>query len=133
MTAAVARLKDIVIDCTHPASLARFWADALHGYSVAPYDAAEIARLHALGIDDIEDDPTVLVDGPAGAPRVFLQRVPEGRVGKNRLHLDLTADDPNAELVRLLELGASMLADRRSSEHWVTLADPEGNEFCLMF
>lgn len=129
----MARLKDVVVDCTHPASLARFWTDALDGYSFAPYDAAEIARLHSLGIDDVEDDPTVLIEGPADAPRFFFQRVHEGKVGKNRLHLDLTADDPTAELARLLELGASTLADRRSSEHWVTLADPEGNEFCLIF
>ena len=129
----MARIKDVVVDCVHPASVARFWAAALDGYEVAPYDDAEIERLRALGIDDIEDDPTVLVEGPVGAPCFFFQRVPEGKVGKNRLHLDLMADDPEVELARLIALGASVLADRRSSEHWVTLADPEGNEFCLIF
>ena len=129
----MARIKDVVVDCVHPASVARFWAAALEGYEVARYDDAEIERLRALGIDDIEDDPTVLVEGPTGAPRFFFQRVREGKVVKSRLHLDLMADDPEAELARLLGMGASVLADRRSSEHWVTLADPEGNEFCLMF
>ena len=129
----MARIKDVVVDCVHPASVARFWAAALDGYEVAPYDDAEIERLRALGIDDIEDDPTILVEGPVGAPCFFFQRVPEAKVGKNRLHLDLMADDPEVELARLIALGASVLADRRSSEHWVTLADPEGNEFCLIF
>ena len=129
----MARIKDVVVDCRHPASLARFWAAALDGYDVAPYDEAELERLRELGIDDAEDDPTVLVVGASDAPRFFCQRVDEGKVGKNRLHLDLSADDPDAELDRLLELGATVLADRRSSDHWVTLADPEGNEFCLLW
>ena len=129
----MARIKDIVIDCEHPASLARFWAAALDEYSVAPYDDVEIARLRSLGIDDIEDDPTVLVEGPTGEPRFFFQQVGEPKAGKNRLHLDLGADDPDAELTRLLALGATVAADRRTTDHWVTLADPEGNEFCLLF
>ena len=129
----MARIKDIVLDCKHPASVARFWAAALDEYSVAPYDDVEIARLRSFGIDAIEDDPTVLVVGASGALRFFFQRVPEGKVGKNRLHLDLGADDPDAELARLLALGATVVADRRTTDHWVTLADPEGNEFCLLF
>ena len=76
---------------------------------------------------------TVLVVGASDAPRFFFQRVDEGKVAKNRLHLDLSADDPEVELSRLVGLGARVLADRRSSDHWVTLADPEGNEFCLLF
>ena len=75
----MARLQDIIVDCRHPASLARFWAEVLDGYAVAPYDDAELERLRAMGIDDVEDDPTVLVDGPDGAPRFWFQRVPEGR------------------------------------------------------
>ncbi len=113
--------------------LPRFWVAVLDGYEVAAYDEDEIGRLAAIGIDDVEDDPTVLAEGPADAPRFFFQCVPEGKVGKNRLHLDLAADDAEAELARLLELGATVLADRRVSDHWVTLADPEGNEFCLLF
>jgi hypothetical protein len=70
----VAQLRDVVIDCSHPASLARFWAAALDGYAVAPYDDAEIERLRALGITDLEEDPTVIVEG--SGPRLFLQRVP---------------------------------------------------------
>jgi hypothetical protein len=126
-------LHDIVFDCRHPASLARFWAEALDGYAVAPYDDAELARLRAIGVDDPEDDSTVLVEGP-GHPRLFFQKVPEPKGAKNRVHLDLGADDPAAEVERLVGLGASVLRRQDEGEHrWVTLADPEGNELCVMW
>ena len=128
----MARLHDIVFDCRHPASLARFWAAAMDGYEVAPYDDDELARLRGMGIDDPEDDPTVLVEGPS-APRLFFQKVPETKVVKNRVHLDLTVDDPDAEVDRFLGLGATLVVRRDEGEHgWVTLADPEGNELCIM-
>src|ERR1700754_1840808 len=98
----MARIHDVVVDCRHPASLARFWAAVLDGYAVAPYDAEELERLRRHGIDDPEDDPTVLVEGPDGAPRLWFQRVPEPKVTKNRVHLDLRSDDgPDAEVARL--------------------------------
>ncbi|NBE96681.1 VOC family protein [Nonomuraea sp. KC401] len=122
----MARLRDVVVDCRHPASLARFWAAVLDGYAVAPYDEAELARLRANGIDDPEDDPTVLVEG--GPPRLWFQHVPEHKVVKNRLHLDIDSDDPGAEIDRLTELGATVVATR---DDWVIMADPEGNEFCV--
>ena len=123
----MARLRDIVLDCRHPASLARFWAAALDGYAVAPYDTDELDRLRSQGVFDPEDDPTVLVEGPDGAPSLWFQRVPEPKVAKNRVHLDLVGRE--GELDRLLSLGASVVL--RQPE-WVVLADPEGNEFCLM-
>ncbi|TDD17181.1 VOC family protein [Nonomuraea diastatica] len=122
----MAKLRDVVVDCRHPASLARFWAATLDGYAVAPYDEAELARLRANGIDDPEDDPTVLVEG--GPPRLWFQHVPEHKVVKNRLHLDLDADDPAAEIDRLTGLGATVVDTR---DDWVVMADPEGNEFCV--
>ncbi len=125
----MARLRDIVVDCRHPASVARFWAEALEGYRVAPYDEDELRRLAALGIGDPEDDPTVLVEGGPGQPRLWFVRVPEGKVVKNRLHLDLAADDPAAEVGRLMDLGAVAVQDYPS---WTQMADPEGNEFCLL-
>ncbi|MGY6501968.1 MAG: VOC family protein [Acidimicrobiales bacterium] len=127
----MARLHDIVIDCRHPASLARFWAAVLEEYAVAPYDDAELARLRSAGIDDPQDDPTVLVEGPPGAPRLWCQSVPEPKVTKNRMHLDLAVDDVGTEIERLLDLGAAVIADHRSEGGLVTLSDPEGNEFCL--
>jgi len=123
----MARIRDVVFDCRHPASLARFWAAALAGYAVAPYDDAERGRLRAAGIDDPEDDPNVLVEPSSGGePRLWFQLVPETKVVKNRVHLDLACADVGAEVARLTGLGAHVLADR---DGWVTLADPEGNEF----
>jgi hypothetical protein len=131
----VARIRDVVFDSPRPALIAQFWAAALDGYAVAPYDDAELARLRALGITDIMDDPTVMVEasGPIAfasgpMPRLCFQQVPESKVVKNRVHLDLSADDPVAEVVRLTELGATVAAEH---EHLTLLLDPDGNEFCL--
>jgi hypothetical protein len=125
----MARLRDIVVDCHHPASLARFWVAVLDGYAVAPYDEDELARMRAKGIDGPEDDPTVLVEGGPGQVRYWFTQVPEPRTVKNRVHLDLAAADPEAELARLVALGARVLGD---FPDWTTLADIEGNEFCLL-
>ena len=123
----MARILDVVVDCHHPASLARFWAAALDGYAVAPYDEAELDRLRAAGIDDPEDDPTVLVEpSSGGGPRLWFQLVPEPKLVKNRVHLDLACADVGAEAERLAGLGARVLA---TPGRWVTMADPEGNEF----
>lgn len=126
----MASIRDVVFDSAHPASAARFWAEVLDDYAVAPYDAEELARLRAKGINDPEDDPSVVLLPSGGrVPRIFFQLVPEGKQVKNRVHLDLSADDPDAEVERLCALGASILAEH---DDWVTLQDPEGNEFCVM-
>jgi hypothetical protein len=127
----MARLHDIVFDCAHPASLARFWAAALDGYAVAPYDDAEIGRLATLGITDTEDDPTVLVEARRPLPRFWFQRVPEARTVKNRVHLDLTSTDPDAERARLVALGARV-AEVQPDDGWWVMHDPEGNDLCLL-
>lgn len=123
----VAEMQDIVVDSRHPASIARFWAATLDGYDVAPYDDAELARLRAKGIEGPEDDPLVVVEPSGGAgPRLLFQRVPEADTGKSRLRFGLRADDLEAEVRRLGSLGATVLAEHPS---FVTLHDPEGNEF----
>jgi len=125
----VAILHDVVIDCRHPASLARFWAAAVHGYRVAPYDDAELERLRVNGINDPEDDPSVLVESDPGVrPRLWFQLVPESKRTKNRVHLDLQASDRTAEVARLVGLGASVIGE---FDGWTMLVDPEGNEFCV--
>ena len=68
------RLRDIVIDAIHPASLARFWAEALEGYAVRAYDEVEVNRLAELGLTP-ETDPSVAVDGPG--PSYFFQQTSE--------------------------------------------------------
>jgi Glyoxalase-like domain len=128
MIGAMARLHDVVFDSHHPASIARFWAAALDGYEVAPYDEAELARLRGTGILDPNDDPSVLVEAPGVLPRIFFQLVPEPKTVKNRVHLDLRCDSVGAELELLRDLGASVVAEY--SDH-LMLRDPEGNEFCL--
>ena len=119
------RLKDIVIDCRSAPSLARFWSDLLDGYGVRAYDEAEIARLAALGLTP-ESDPNVAVDGPG--PTLFFQEVPEPKVGKNRLHLDIEVGDRLTEVERLTAKGATVIT---LFDTWTVLRDPEGNEFCL--
>jgi hypothetical protein len=125
----VARLADIVFDCERPASLARWWASTLDGYRVAPYDSAELERLRDMGVFDPEDDPMVPVEPALGeGTRYLFQRVPEPKRHKNRLHLDLRSDDLEAEVTRLVDRGAVELYRIDTN---VTMADPEGNEFCI--
>jgi hypothetical protein len=128
----MASLADIVFDCTRPSVLARFWADALEDYRVAPYDDGELARLRSMGITDVDDDPTVLVEPTAGVGvRLWFQSVPEPKRSKNRVHIDLQTDDFELEIARLLRLGAHEL-DAQPNPDLVVLVDPEGNEFCLL-
>ena len=125
----MARINSITYDCRHAGTLARFWAAVLDVYEVAPYDDEEVERLRGLGIDDVADDPNVLVEIPGVLPRLFFQTVPEDKVVKNRVHLDLECDDPDAEIERLIALGATMHA---TYDDLVTMLDPEGNEFCVI-
>ena len=121
----MARLKEIVIDASHPAALARFWAQAIDGYAVRAYDAAEIARLASIGHTP-ETDPSVAVDGPG--PTLFVQFARAPVPGRSAMHLDLACDSRAAEAARLVALGAR-IRDVHAS-HTVML-DPEGNAFCL--
>jgi catechol 2,3-dioxygenase-like lactoylglutathione lyase family enzyme len=130
------RIDAIVIDCRDAAPLARFWAAAL-GWRVAPYEDAEIARLAAIGVQDVEDDPSVLVepfDDDDDLPRLFFTEVAEPKVVKNRVHVDVVADhDLEIEVARLEDLGATIRnwAEQEGGE-WCVMLDPEGNEFCVM-
>jgi hypothetical protein len=98
-----------------------------------PYTSEDLAALRAAGIDDPEDDPVVFIVGPPGQPRWCFQQVPELRVAKNRMHADLWSDDRDAEVERLVALGASLLEDQPPpGDDLIALADPEGNELCLV-
>jgi hypothetical protein len=134
----------VVIDCSAPHELADWWAEAL-GWSVEPQDESFIRRMVEAGHASEAETMTyrgrlVWKDGVAinapepGRPRVLFQGVPEAKAGKNRLHLDLRvgADQREAEVDRLTGLGARELWRGRQGPHeWVTMADPEGNEFCV--
>jgi Glyoxalase-like domain len=122
----MAFLKQIVIDCEHPASLARFWSAALDNFEIRPYDDEEIARLTTLGFTP-ETDPVVLVDGPG--IEICFQKVPlKASLDKRRVHLDIASDDLESEVLRLIELGASQV-EKFNDHAW--MHDPEGNDFCV--
>ncbi|MCU1613831.1 MAG: hypothetical protein JWO98_1371 [Frankiales bacterium] len=134
----------VTVDSGDPHVLADWWAEAL-GWNVEPSDEAFIRRMIDAGHATEEDTTThrgVLVwkEGAAvtspdpGRPRLLFQKVPEAKTVKNRLHLDLRfgADRQEAEVARLVGMGATELWRAAQGPHsWVTLADPEGNEFCV--
>jgi hypothetical protein len=121
----VARLKQIVVDCDHPASLARFWAAALDDFEIRPYDDAEVARLAELGYTP-ETDPAVILDSPT--LELCFQKVDVERVTKRPMHLDVVAADRENEVARLVALGASV-HEHFDGHTW--MHDPEGNDFCV--
>ena len=135
----------VVIDCADPDALARFWAEALHYVMQSPppgFDTWE-DFLRANNVPESEwNSRSAVVDPDGVGPRVFFQRVPESKVAKNRLHLDLhVGGGPgtdlaerhtrvDAEVERLTGLHASRVeAFEEMGEYWVTMRDPEGNEF----
>lgn len=123
----MARLTQIVVDCRHPAGLARFWSAALDDFEIRAYDDAEIARLAALGHTP-ETDPVVILDGP-GIELCF-QQVDPLPWGKRPMHLDIAvpADERQNEVRRLMDLGAT-IRDVFDGHTW--MQDPEGNDFCV--
>lgn len=121
----MAVLAEIVIDAVRPPALARFWAQALAGYAVRPYDNAEIERLRQHGHTP-ETDPAVAVDGPG--PTLFFQRTEAAKAQRNRMHLDLACEAVEPEQRRLMTLGATV---RDVRPGFTVMLDPEGNEFCL--
>lgn len=137
----------VTIDCADPHVLADWWSDAL-GWTVEPSNEVFIRSMIEQGYATEEEttthrDTLVWKDGQAinhpdnaagTRPRVLFQLVPEGKIGKNRLHFDVRVgpDKVEAELDRLVAAGAKFL--HRGSlgpSNWVTVADPEGNEFCI--
>lgn len=113
------KIVQTVIDCADAASLAGFWAAAL-GREV---DAGAQREFATIGLTERVQ------------PVLMFIRVPEAKTVKNRVHLDLAAgpdDDWRAEVQRLIALGASQVGEHREfGWHWITLTDPEGNEFDL--
>jgi predicted enzyme related to lactoylglutathione lyase len=108
---------EVVLDCADPKRLAQFWTQALD-YRQHYTDAQLV----------------VLVPTTGTAAPLLLQGVPEPKYGKNRMHLDIVADDVEAEISRLEALGALRLDDGVQDfggTQWVRMSDPEGNEFCV--
>ena len=134
----------VVIDSSTPHELADWWAETL-GWQVEQQDEAFIRRMVDTGAATEEDTTlhrgalvwkvgAALRSPDEGRPRVLFQLVPEPKTVKNRVHLDVRvgADRREAEVSRLIERGATELwRGSQGPFEWVTLADPEGNEFCV--
>lgn len=105
----------IMIDCNDLDAMANFWCAALGLEEKVRYpNYVWLSRLSERG------------------PALAFQKVPEPRQGKNRIHLDLTAEDPESFVERVIELGGSRVEDHEvHGFHWSVLADPEGNVFCV--
>jgi len=122
------KFTELAIDCADPVGLAAFWC------AVLDYEVQ----------DDDEDDGIVIIGSPLVPegksrvgpvpPALTFARVPEGKTIKNRLHIDVnpTDRDQDDEVRRLLELGARHADVGQGDASWVVLADPEGNEFCVL-
>ena len=104
-----------IVDARHPSSLGRWWREAL-GWVV------------------VNDDPDEFEIRPSAdrLPGLLFAHVPESKTIKNRLHLDFRPDDRDVEVERLLALGATRADLGQGEQSWVVLADPEGNEFCVL-
>ncbi len=115
--AVAAKLTEVVVDAADPERLSRFWAEVL-------------------GWQQLEaDEDGVEIGDPGGAkPTLVFVPVPEPKAFKNRVHLDVNpvGCDQAEELARLLALGAVEVDVGQGDQTWVVLADPEGNEFCLL-
>ena len=117
-------LQCITVDAINPQSLAEFWAEAL-GWSIGR-DVNE----NEVWIERELNDPR-----QTGFPDILFLKNPDAKKVKNRLHLDLRPDDQAAEVARLESLGAKRIDIGQAAEPtctWVVMADPEGNEFCVL-
>ena len=137
----------ITFDAADPAGLADFWAVAL-GYITQPppagFDSWD-AWATKMGIPEENwNDARALVDPDGSGPRIFFQRVPEGKTAKNRVHLDVNAgggheveyadriDAVDRHVATLIDAGARKLeVFTQRGEYWIIMQDPEGNEFCV--
>ena len=124
------RLTEIVFDCHDPVAQAAFWAAAL-GYQVVRTEQGQVE------VAPWEREPPDLAEQVRQAPAVptlVFVAVPEAKTVKNRLHLDLRPVDRSheAEVERLIGLGARRADVGQGEVPWVVLADPEGNEFCVL-
>ncbi|OLT53499.1 VOC family protein [Cellulosimicrobium sp. CUA-896] len=116
------RISELVLECRDPEALARFWCEVL-----------DYVVLGDEGDGSLEIGPREGFGGPQ--PTIVLSRHDTPQPGKSRLHVDVNATDrdQDAELARLLALGARRAdVGQTGDESWHVLADPEGNEFCLL-
>ena len=120
----------VVVDCLDPAALAEWWRETLDWQKVYESDdEVVIVPPHLL------DEANRSTPWTQQSPGLVFGRVPEQKTIKNRLHIDLaphTSDDRDAEIAKLLERGATKVDVGQADAPWLVLADPEGNEFCVL-
>ena len=140
----------VSVDCADPDRLARFWAEALDYKIEDPPVGFDSWRAYwrSVGVPEheLDDGSDSVVDPDGAGPRIWFQKVPESKVVKNRLHLDLKVsggrevpiqtrrERVDAEADRLVRAGATRLRvlEQEGLDHYaVTMRDPEGNEFCI--
>lgn len=115
----------VTFDCADALVVGRFWSAAL-GRPLDPESSGDFA---SIGMPEHRDTRGWRLDDE---PTWLFVRVPEPKVAKNRMHLDLAAPDREAEVVRLVGLGATRVADMNEwGYEWTVMQDPEGNEFCV--
>lgn len=117
------RLQCITVDCENPRFIAEFWAAALDWEITEADDEGVVIEL----LDGSPEDGRI--------PDILFYRNPDKKVVKNRLHFDLRPKDQAAEVARLEALGAKRIEIGQSNEPeatWIVMADPEGNEFCVL-
>ena len=114
------RISEICINCADPDAMAKFWSEAI-GYPEIERDETGVAIMGAPNFPSMLFVGTDDVSGPS-------------KTGPNRLHIDLspTDRDQNAEVDRLESLGAKRIDVGQGTPSWVVMADPEGNEFCVL-
>jgi hypothetical protein len=108
----------VTFDCAEPERLADFWAQVT-GYERVAESNAEVVALES--------------PDHRGVRRILFFKVPEPKTVKNRVHVDLAAKAPDAEIERLVSLGATLVEHRHGGlgNSWTVMLDPEGNEFCI--
>ena len=143
------RRLQIVLDAHDPLALGRFWAVALGYVRESPPEGFDTWEdtLRAWGLPEERwNDANAIVDPDGAGPRVYLQKVPEGKTAKNRVHLDVGvpgAERPpgeghreavRARAAELEALGAARVRelDDELQGFWIVMQDPEGNEFCIV-
>ena len=123
---------NVTFACAEPRALGRFWADAL-GWPDEQIDEGFLQQLRDAGLDERALTSFYVTRPPnEGRPRLLFQQREKSRPASYPVHLDFLADDREAELARLTELGATVQetkSDDRAT--WTVLRDPEGNPFCI--
>lgn len=111
------KFSELVVDCADPELLAEFWS------AVLDYKVTE------------KDDDEILIEGPEGSgPGLLFSRGTGSKQEKNRIHIDVSPSDrgQEEEVQRILQLGATTIDIGQGEQSWVVMADPEGNEFCVL-